>query len=474
VSRNPEHPSSITILSYVSDGRLGLRPKLPGLIRRAVEEEGIDVISGQGNGMDGGPAYLGNGETPPPSETDLAPAILAARQARIPFVFSLGGRAGADAHVAPYLELLDQIAASDGAPIRTAFLRGEVDKEYVRSKLRDGIEMRRLVETPRLAERLTEREVDEAVRLQAQMGPEPLIEALRLYEAGEIDGVLAGRALDLAVHMAYPMLRGFPIAGSAHMAKVVECGGLVCDPPNPFGAVIATLSRDGSVLVSPADPEERCTVKSVASHALYERENPSLEENPGGALDIAQGSYEQVDHRTVRCAGATWIPRPYAVKVEGVKSLGHETVLFAFVREPELLCRLPEYIERQVARGRERVVASGLLGPDQFRVTVRATRPEPGAESAALLLRAVAPDPVSSFRVANTVRGELTHGNYDGRKTTAGNLAFPLSKAFIPMGEAYVFNVWHLLPLEDPLEPFAASTIEFPREAVREDVEVAV
>lgn len=461
---------SIRVLSYVSDGRLGLRPQLPASIRRAVVEECVDVISGQGNGMDGGPSYLGSGETPPPSEIDLGPAIHWARIAGIPFVFSLGGRAGADVHVAPYFELLDRLARTD-RPVRTAFVRGEIDKEYIKGKISDGVVLRRLVETPRLPEVLTLSDIDNAIRLQAQMGPEPLVEALRLYDAGEVDGVLAGRALDLGVHMAYPILRGFPIAGAAHMAKVVECGALVADPPNPFGAVIAELHRDGTFTVWPVDPDARVTIKSVASHALYERENPFIEANPGGTLDIGNAVYEQVDERTVRCAGARWTPAPYAVKVEGVSSLGYETVLFAFVREPELVARLDDYVLEQVARGKEEIEAAGIVDQEQLHVVVRTVGSNhDGADAgAALLLRVVAPDKVTSLRAANTIRGRLTHGNYPGRKTTAGNLAFPLSNAFIQMGESYVFNVWHLLPLDDPLEPFVSSIVEFPRAASAAD-----
>jgi hypothetical protein len=452
----------LRVLAYVCDGRLGLRPTLPDVIRRAVCHDRIHVISGQGNGMDGGPSYLGTGETPPPSASDLGPAILAAREVGIPFVFSLGGRAGADLHVAPYLTLLDAIARSDGRPIRAAFVRGEIEKEYVKEKIRSGLQLRRLVDTPRLPEFLAEADVDQAVRLQAQMGVEPLLEGLKLYDAGTVDGVLAGRALDLAVHMAYPMSRGYPIAAAAHLAKVVECGGLVCDPPNPFGAVIAELDRNGSFTVHSADPAERCTVKSVASHALYERDNPGLEENPGGTLDISRAVYEQVDERTVRCSGASWTPRPYTVKVEGVTSLGYETVVFAFVREPALVARLGEYVAAQVARGKEDVIASGLVDAGRLHVAVKSVGGGQGGD-AALLLRVVAPDAETSFKAANTIRGRLTHGNYEGRKTTAGNLAFPLSKAFLQTGESYVFNVWHLLPLDDPLEPFAATTLTFPR-----------
>jgi hypothetical protein len=455
---------TLKVLSYVCDGRLGLRPHLRRVIEAALEE-GVDVISGQGNGMDGGPAYLGSGETPPPSENDLAPAILGARQAGIPFVFSLGGRAGADVHVAPYFDLLDRIADGAGERIRAAFVRGEIDKAYLKAKLADGVPMRRLVDTPRLPEWLDADEVDRAVRLQAQMGPEPLVDALALYEAGEVDGVLAGRALDLAVHMAYPLTQGFDVATVAHMAKVVECGGLVCEPTNPFTAVIAELGRDNSFVVRPADPGEgRCTVRSVASHALYERSDPASEENPGGVLDISQATYEQVDERSVRCSGARWIPSEYFVKVEGVRSLGHETALFAIARDPALLAQIRPYVDHQVARAKQHVIDGGYVTPEEFRVIVRVTG-GPADGGAMLMLRVVAPDAELSFQVANTVRGYLTHGHFERRRTTAGNLAFPMSKAFIRMGEAFVFNVWHLVPLDDPLEPFARSVVEFPRAA---------
>jgi hypothetical protein len=411
--------------------------------------------------MDGGPSFLGSGDTPPPSETDLAAAIRSAREVGIPFVFSLGGRAGADVHVAPYFALLDEIAAKDGTALRVAFARGEVDKDYVKMKIRSGSRLRRVVETPRLSEYLSEGEVEDAVRLQAQMGPEPLLECLKLYEQGRVDGVMAGRALDLAVHMAYPLSKGFPLPGCAHMAKVVECGGLVCDPANPRGAVIAELYRDGSFTVRPADPRSRCTVGSVAAHTLYERQNPHLEENPGGALDISTATYEQLDERTVRCAGARWVRRPYTVKVEGVRSLGYETVLFAVVREPQLTARLGEYVRGQIARSKEDVIASGVQDRHRFQVVPHVLTVGNGC--ATLLVRVVASSAEASSKVASTVRGHLVHGDYPQRKTTAGNLAFPLSKALIPMGEAFVFHVWHLLPLDDPLEPFTLSTIEFPR-----------
>lgn len=233
--------------------------------------------------MDMGPYFLGAGEAgAPPVKQNFEVAVLGAKEAGIPFVFSLGGRAGADAQLEVYLRVFDEIARDRGVPIRAAVISGEIDKAYLRRKLAAGVQMPRLFETPRLREFLTEADVDEAEVIQAQMGPEPIMESLKLFDAGEIDGVLTGRAVDSGVQMAYPLHRGFPVAGAAHLAKIVECGSMCCDPPNAFYAVMAELSMSGQVTVWPTRPEYRCTVQSVAAHAVYERENPFREKNPGG------------------------------------------------------------------------------------------------------------------------------------------------------------------------------------------------
>jgi hypothetical protein len=61
------------------------------------------------------------------------------------------------------------------------------------------------------------------------------------------------------------------------------------------------------------------------------------------------------------------------------------------------------------------------------------------------------------------MRIRLQMGDFPGRTTTAGNLAFPLPKTFLDQGQTHVFSVWHLLPLTDPTEPFATQIVEFPR-----------
>ena len=54
--------------------------------------------------------------------------------------------------------------------------------------------------------------------------------------------------------------------------------------------------------------------------------------------------------------------------------------------------------------------------------------------------------------IADTVcalaRSRMLHCDYDGRKSTAGNLAFPFSPSDIHVGEVYEFSVFHLAEVQ--------------------------
>jgi hypothetical protein len=464
--------AGLRVLSYVCDGRVGARPELIEAVRSGIDQ-GADIISCQGNGMDMGPFYLGAGDAgAPPVKQNFEAAILGAKAGKIPFVFSLGGRAGADAQLEIYLRVIDEVARDNGITIRAAVISGEVDKEYLKRKLESGVKMPRLFPTPRLSEFLTERDVDEAHAIQAQMGPEPIMHALQLFEEGKIDGVFTGRALDSGVQMAYPLLRGYPVAAAAHMAKIIECGTMCCEPSNPFSAVMAEL-KDGSITVWPTLPQYRCTVKSVAGHAVYERENPYEEKNPGGVLDVSEAGYDQVDDRTVSAHGATWQATPYTVKLEGVKSIGYETAFIAIANDPTLISEINAFVDRAVATTSKAVPEAGVASAGSFQIAAHvigegalpsgpSAMPIPPSE-VAILVRAVAPTQEASTYIATTMRIRLQMGDFPGRTTTAGNLAFPLPKTFLDQGETHVFNVWHLLPLTDPSEPFGTQIVEFPR-----------
>jgi len=72
----------------------------------------------------------------------------------------------------------------------------------------------------------------------------------------------------------------------------------------------------------------------------------------------------------------------------------------------------------------------------------------------ALLIDAVAPEQELATAVAMFVRGTLQHASYPGIRNTAGNMAYPFSPFGVPLGPAYRFAVYHLMPLDDPCECF--------------------
>lgn len=444
------------------DGRLGDR--LPEQVEATVRaiQAGVDVVAGQGNGMDAGPYYLGSETVMPIRRKSVEPVVLAAKQTKTPFVFSLGAGAGADLHLQHYLDGIAEIARENGITLRVAVISGEVSKDYLRKKLRDGVRARRSIETPRLSEYLTEGDVDRAIRIQAQMGPEPIMRAL---QADGIDGVLTGRAVDVGVLMAMPLLRGVPRGVAAHAAKVIECAGMCAEPSQAWPGVIAEIDTD-SFCVYPTDSNFRCTVRSVTGHSLYEREDPFEERNPGGVLDVGHARYEQVDERTVKCSGGTWIESPYTVKLEGAEKIGYQAATICGIRDAVMIQELDGVLESTrvaVATaagntphtltfhvfGRNAVLGPSepLLGQVQpYEVGVLAVLTAPTAEEA--------------MNLTTVARLRLFLGDYPGRRTTAGNTAVPLQQTQFPLGEGYAFNVWHLLPLDDPCEPFPYEIME--------------
>jgi len=51
--------------------------------------------------------------------------------------------------------------------------------------------------------------------------------------------------------------------------------------------------------------------------------------------------------------------------------------------------------------------------------------------------------------VVRTTKQYLLHHGYEGRLSTAGNLAFPFTPPEVSVGPAYRFNVYHLMRASD-------------------------
>jgi len=53
----------------------------------------------------------------------------------------------------------------------------------------------------------------------------------------------------------------------------------------------------------------------------------------------------------------------------------------------------------------------------------------------------------------------MLHYGYEGRISTAGNLAFPYSPSDFKIGEVFVFNIYHTIRVDDPCQLFPCETI---------------
>lgn len=436
------------------------------LIREGLKQN-PDIIVGQGTSTDPGPGYLGSDEIfgyvgKLNKKRDIGLILEGAVEKSIPFIFSGGSPSGSNVQLEGVLRIVNEISKEKNYRLKIAVISGEIEKRYLKKKISEGVKVERLVNTERLPRFLTNDEVDQSKRIVAQMGPEPIITALQM----NVDGVITGRALDIGLHMAYPMLKGFEKGLVAHMAKTIECGALCADPP--INENIFAILRKDHFLVFPPNPEKRCTIRSVASHAFYERPDISRELNPGGYLDISEAKYEQFDNRTVKVSKGKWVPMPYTIKIEGVKLAGHRTITIAGVRDQNLIGQIDWFLEdirkrtvEKFKNEREYQLVFHVYGKDGI---LGVSEPEHiiKGNELCVVVDIIAPDPDLSQGICAFVRGRMFFNDYPGRTSTAGNVATLFSPADVSMGESYTWNIWHSLPLDNPLEPFEVRLIKFP------------
>lgn len=233
----------------------------------------------------------------------------------------------------------------------------------------------------------------------AQMGLEPIMCALE-----HADVVLCGRAYDPAVFAAEPVRRGFPAAMALHAAKVLECGAIATVPGSGSDCLVAELTMDGEARVWAPNIQRRATPLSVAAHTLYEKSHPHLFGLPGGVLNTRSTTFTQ-DGQVVKMRGTTLSRTPATVKLEGAVVRGARSVRLALLPEGHaesvgFVYGLDGVEARVLADGEQEL---GLL------VSVKGMNLERNRSHLALL------------------RATLLHWGFEGRKATAGNLAFPFS-----------------------------------------------
>jgi len=210
----------------------------------------------------------------------------------------------------------------------------------------------------------------------------------------------------------------------------------------------------------------------VAAHSLYEQPDPDCFYEPEGKVDLTGCSFEDAGDGWVKVSGSKLISSdPPTIKLEGVALRGYRSVSIAGVRDPRII----EHID-DLESGVRRAVAANLKGTNtEDNYTLRfirygldgtTWRGQGEAQSGpardatlggdtlpveiGIVIEAVAPTQELADTVVALARATSLHQSFAGRKTTAGNLAFPFSPSDLQGGPVYEFAIYHLLETADP------------------------
>lgn len=407
------------------------------------------VIAVDAGSTDPGPYYLGAGKSftqRAPVKRDLHYLIQAALERRIPLIIGTAGGSGAKPHVDWTVSIVREVLGELKATAKLAVIYSDVDRDFLLKEQRRG-----RVQPLGPVDDLTEEEISESVHIVAQMGLEPIMQALE--EGAQI--IVAGRAYDPTVFAALPVLKGYDLALALHMGKILECAAIAASPGSGSDSLFGYLHDDCFVLEA-LNPERTCTKLSVAAHTLYEKSDPYSLPGPGGRLDLRQTNFQELPGGKVKVWGTRFVPtEKYFLKLEGARRVGFRTISIAGVRDPIMISQIDEII----AAVKERV-ADNFRDLRDYQLHVHRYGKdgvmgslEPQAQPAhelGLVMEAVAPTQEIADTICSFFRSTLLHYGYPGRKSTAGNLAFPYSPSDISAGAVYRFNVYHLLEVDDP------------------------
>lgn len=423
-----------------------------------------DFIASDGGSTDPGPHYLGSGTafvSRAAAKRDLGLMVTAGMEHGIPVMVGSSGGGGSDAQVDWLLDVLREICAENDIAPKVAVIRTEQTKDLLHKKLASG----KIAPLGPIGE-LTDKDIDDASRIVAMMGPEGYQQAL----AEGADVIIGGRGTDAALFAALPLMKGADPGLAWHLAKIVECGAQVVEPREGQDCVIGTI-YDDYFTVEPGHPDRRCTVTRVAAHTLYENPEPFRLKEPDGLLLTDRCNFEQIDERVVKVSGSRYELSPtYTVKLEGARPVGFRTVFIAGIRDPILIDGIDDFVKSCRERIARDVAVLGIE-PADFTLSVHLYGKnavmgelEPEADGPVhelgLMLDVLGRTEDISKAVVAKARYAFLHTDFPGRMCISGNLAIPFSPSDMHVGEVYEFNIWHVMECDDPMEPVRMEWIE--------------
>jgi hypothetical protein len=423
-SEEQEVTSRVSIIC--PNGHLGFAPLIPESFRRGVAAQ-PDFIAADSGSNDIGPVPLAMDTCASPRQWqyhDLEEMLLSARRLQVPMIIGSCGDTGTNSRVDLYSQMIREIAAKHKLPaFKLGRFYSEVDKDWLRGLLHKGTEIHGLDGRSSL----TQAELDSTDRIVAMAGVAPYLELLK----GGCDVILGGRSSDCAVFAAPALFRGCEPQDSYYLGKVLECASFCAEPYGGKETVLGAID-DRGVTVTAMHPEQRCTVASVAGHAMYERANPYDEFFVGGRLDMRECRYTQLDDRTTLVSGQRYISSPeIRVKLEGAGRVGERYVGIASVRDPYTI----EHIDDVIAWARNKAVDSlrpgcelhyNIFGRDGVMGDLEPIRKS--AHELCIVVQSVAPTAAAAEELCIIGTRQLFYARLPNVRGSAGGVAFILDE----------------------------------------------
>ena len=408
-----------------------------------------DVIAVDAGSTDPGPYYLGAGISFTDRNAvkrDLTHMIKGALEHNIPLIVGTAGGSGADVHLDWCVNIVREIV--DGNPdVKVAVISAEIPKEqvYVAYDRGDIVPLNAVPDISKV-------DIENSTRIVAQMGTDPFIKALD--EGANI--IIAGRTYDPAVFAALPVKEGFEPGLALHMGKILECACIAATPGSGSDCMMGIIGSD-YFKVFPLSDKRKCTTLSVAAHTLYEKSDPYMLHGPDGIIDLTAAQFNQVDENTVAVSGTKFLPseKPM-VKLEGASIAGYRTVSIAGARDPIMINVIDEILK--TVREAVKTNFDGLIRDYKLDFKVYGKNGVMGelepvkktmSHELGIIIDAVGSSQEDANTICSFARSTMLHYGYDGRISTAGNLAFPYSPSDFKIGPVYEFSLYHLMPYEE-------------------------
>jgi hypothetical protein len=441
------------------NGHLGFAPIRTGSFQIGIESE-PDLICADSGSNDVGPGPLGSDTSSSPLQWqthDLEQMLLAARRLGVPMIVGSAGDTGTNSRVDLFVGIIKDLARKHRlAKFRIGYFYSEVGKAYLRAKIEAGDTIEGLDARPPLDFAT----LDATDRLVAMAGVRPYV---KLLDQGA-DVIIGGRSSDCAIFAAPAIRRGFPEGLAYFYGKVLECASFCAEPYAGKESVLGEITME-DVKVTALFPEQRCTIASVAGHAMYERPNPFYEYFLGGHIDMSECRYEQYDERTTRIVGPKYVPATeLRAKLEGAGKIGERYIGMVGVRDPYTIENIDAVIDWARRQAAERFDPTAyelyhtVYGRNAILGELEPLKSSPSHELC-VVVQAIAPTRELAEEVCMIGTRQMFYARLPAVKGTAGGVAFLLDEV-MPASPAYRWTVNHTVRLDDPLELFPTFSTE--------------